>query len=487
MSDKKISLEHAIRKVVTEAIGVSGSDEFKGTPKSFLKPSPRIAPKKGDTHPDGSAVLAQRGAAKIQSSETMKEEEELEEVALKKEPHDEDTPEFPRVSHLSGTGIGGPDRNKGMEAGGKGRRISLSGWLRRQSQGLVQRTRQNISDVRQSVKDTKNIEYAKNVWKKIEAAKAKPAPKPADPAPSTPQRVRPDNDPGPAPIKPVVQPPPYRPDTSPKPLGPPANPAKPADPIITPNPKMPPPANPAPTAPKPAAPTKTPAPAAPTKTPAPAAPPLKPVAPSTPAPAAPKQSPGNRPDIAPTQQPSSKPLPAAKPAQAPGNRPDIAPTQQPSSQPAQAPAAATFSAVRPAPALGAFPAAKPKLKNPEGKDKGKRRLPFRFPKFGISADPAPITGLQDITPGNSSTHRSKFSSVVEDADTERKAIENVARPGGKTRIRKQGEIKTKIIDEDTVDKVGLIKRVKAEAIAKKKDQSPIIINPKLKNPDEGSN
>ena len=75
MSDKKyISPEHAIRKIVAESIGVSGSDEFKGTPRSFLKPAPRIAPKKGDTHPDGAAVLAQRGAAKIQSSETMKEE-----------------------------------------------------------------------------------------------------------------------------------------------------------------------------------------------------------------------------------------------------------------------------------------------------------------------------------------------------------------------------------------------------------------------------
>jgi hypothetical protein len=473
-----------------------------------LKPAPRIAPKKGDTHPDGSAVLAQRGAAKIQSSETMKEEEEPIEEAMKKiQPGVDDEGTEGHRDNVGGGGfnpagipggIGGPDRNKGMEAGGRGRRISLSGSLRRQSQGLVQRTRQNISGVKQSVTHAKNVEYAKNAWKKIEAAKTKPAPKPADPAPSTPKRVRPDNDPGPAPIKPVVQPPPYKPGKDFPNLPPPANPAKPANPIITPNPKMPPPANPAPAAPiktpapaapplKPVAPS-TPAPAAPKQPLAPAAPPLKPVAPSTPAPAAPKQSPGNRPNIAPTQQPSSQPLPAAKPAQAPGNRPNIAPTQQPSSQPAQAPAAATFSAVRPAPALGTFPAAntKPETK-PEGKDKGKRRLPFRFPKFGISADPSPITGLQDLTPGNSMTHRSKFSSVVEDADTERKAIENVARPGGKTRIRKQGEIKTKIIDEDTVDKVGLIKRVKAEAIAKKKDQSPIIINPKLKNPDERSN
>jgi hypothetical protein len=71
--DKKISLEHAIRNIVRESIGGPNTDEFKGTPKAFLKPAPLIAPKKGDEHPDGSASLAQRGRAKITSSETMKE------------------------------------------------------------------------------------------------------------------------------------------------------------------------------------------------------------------------------------------------------------------------------------------------------------------------------------------------------------------------------------------------------------------------------
>ena len=114
------------------------------------------------------------------------------------------------------------------------------------------------------------------------------------------------------------------------------------------------------------------------------------------------------------------------------------------------------------------------------------RLLFGLPKLNISVDPAPLVGIQDITPGNSSTHRSKFTSnALESFDDKRTSIENVARPGGKTRIGKQAQIKAKIIDENA-DKVDLIKRVRAEAIAKKKEQTPIILNPKLKNPDEGS-
>jgi hypothetical protein len=66
--DKKIGLEHTIRNVVSESIGVSGTDKYQGTPKAFLKPAPLISPKKGDEHPNGSATLAQRGGAKIGGS-----------------------------------------------------------------------------------------------------------------------------------------------------------------------------------------------------------------------------------------------------------------------------------------------------------------------------------------------------------------------------------------------------------------------------------
>lgn len=81
MDKKYTSLEHSIRNIMTESISPIGSDEFKGTPKAFLKPAPRIAPKKGDTHPDGTTVLAQRGSAKIGQSKsggTMSEEQLIE-------------------------------------------------------------------------------------------------------------------------------------------------------------------------------------------------------------------------------------------------------------------------------------------------------------------------------------------------------------------------------------------------------------------------
>jgi hypothetical protein len=70
--DKKIGLEHTIRNVVSESIGVSGTDKYQGTPRAFLKPAPLISPKKGDEHPNGSATLAQRGRDKIDSSKTMR-------------------------------------------------------------------------------------------------------------------------------------------------------------------------------------------------------------------------------------------------------------------------------------------------------------------------------------------------------------------------------------------------------------------------------
>lgn len=76
---KKICLEHTIRNVINESIGGPNTDKFKGTQKAFLQPAPHIEPKVGDSHPDGSSVTAKRGLAKIKQSETMKEEEQLEE------------------------------------------------------------------------------------------------------------------------------------------------------------------------------------------------------------------------------------------------------------------------------------------------------------------------------------------------------------------------------------------------------------------------
>jgi hypothetical protein len=83
--EKKIGLEHAIRKVLAESIGGPNTDEFKGTPSAFLKPVGRITPPNGEKHPNSDTELAKRARAKISSSETMKKEENLEEQTKKKE------------------------------------------------------------------------------------------------------------------------------------------------------------------------------------------------------------------------------------------------------------------------------------------------------------------------------------------------------------------------------------------------------------------
>ena len=51
--DKKIGLEHTIRNIVSESIGVSGTDKYQGTPRAFLRPAPLVTPKKDGEHPNG--------------------------------------------------------------------------------------------------------------------------------------------------------------------------------------------------------------------------------------------------------------------------------------------------------------------------------------------------------------------------------------------------------------------------------------------------
>jgi hypothetical protein len=78
--DKKIGLEHTIRNLLSESIG-SGitTDKYTKTANSFFKPF-HVEPKKGDTHPDGASVRAARNVQKERTSETMKEEEQLDEA-----------------------------------------------------------------------------------------------------------------------------------------------------------------------------------------------------------------------------------------------------------------------------------------------------------------------------------------------------------------------------------------------------------------------
>ena len=87
--DKKLGLEHTIRNIITESIGVSGNDKFTKTGNSFFK-SFHAEPKKGDTHPNGNAVRAARNVSKERTSETMNrvtEEEQIDEfVKIKVNP-----------------------------------------------------------------------------------------------------------------------------------------------------------------------------------------------------------------------------------------------------------------------------------------------------------------------------------------------------------------------------------------------------------------
>lgn len=86
MVKKYISLEHTIRNVVTrkpmgEAAGSTlGTDEFQGPQSSAFFKSVHIAPRKGEEQiPTTTRTTAQRNVGKIESSETMKEDQQLDE------------------------------------------------------------------------------------------------------------------------------------------------------------------------------------------------------------------------------------------------------------------------------------------------------------------------------------------------------------------------------------------------------------------------
>lgn len=80
--DKKIGLEHTIRKLMSESLGGGvTTDKFSKTPKPFFKPV-HIEPKKAGEHVNGtSSVRAARNAQLSRDSETVKEEEQLDEYA----------------------------------------------------------------------------------------------------------------------------------------------------------------------------------------------------------------------------------------------------------------------------------------------------------------------------------------------------------------------------------------------------------------------
>lgn len=308
------------------------------------------------------------------------------------------------------------------------------------------------------------------------AAKPKPTPKPDAPKPEKPYVDKPANvPPGVTPL-PVKTPPPYKPSTDPFVPMPPANVPSKVPQRIFPD-RIPEPAN---KPPKRVEPEK---PAAPVKKPEPKFP-------------GPKEKP------APTINPYVNPEPKAPPKPDPEKLPDLKPA--PYTNPK------TFPAARPTPEPGAFPAADPAKKVADdavtvpktepAKDKGKktdeggtgkrepeggkpprkRRFPFGFGIPGIN--PQTVAGLAGNVPVKPYLHYAQdYVSFGEAADDERRSIENVARPGGKNRIAKQGEIKAKIIDENA-ERVATVKKVISD-----KKNSTVILKPKLKHPELDEN
>lgn len=78
--NKKLGLEHTIRNLLSESLGGGiTTDKFSKTPRSFFKPV-HIEPKKAGEHVNGtSTVRAARNAQLSKDSETVKEEEQLDE------------------------------------------------------------------------------------------------------------------------------------------------------------------------------------------------------------------------------------------------------------------------------------------------------------------------------------------------------------------------------------------------------------------------
>jgi len=272
--------------------------------------------------------------------------EVLREAQAKKEIWDDDMPEFPRVHSLSGVNIGGPNREKGSEAGFGGRKLSIASGSLRRNQSLVKRTRDRVKDVQQQVKHTKDVEFAKNTWKKIEAGKTKTkpsvVPRRKDPSETPPDRRRKDTPSSPSPRGPGRY--------EPRPRREPKKPVEPKKPEPT---KPVEPKKPEPTKPVEPKPTK---------------PDTKPVKPEI-TPVSPER---REPDVKPGSKPNGKP--ESKPDAKPGSKPDAAPTHEPASRP------------REEPKPGSKPNGKPSSRGP--------RRPFFLP--GLS-----LAGVQGkpLTPG----------------------------------------------------------------------------------------
>jgi hypothetical protein len=200
-----------------------------------------------------------------------------------------------------------------------------------------------------------------------------------------------------------------------------------------------------------------------------------------------------KPKAPPVEKPKPKPNPAPDAAPVTAPNPAADPLHKPISQPLAEPAPAKKTAND----TIALPKKDPETNKGKKTDEtgtgkrepesGKTPRTRKFPRLRFSVpgiNPQTISGLQGNVPSKPYLHYAQdYVNFGEsnDADDVRRSIENVARPGGKTRVTKQAEIKQKIIDEN-VKRTNIVRKV----IADKKD-STVILKPKLKHPELDEN
>lgn len=485
--DKKLGLEHTIRNMLTESVGAIGTDKFTKTGNSFFK-SVHIEPKKGDEHTSvtGSARVG-RNVQKERNSTTMNEDETIKEGAALKlpEPKSNPTIEMPDFEDSSKKYKQIPKMEKPSNTNNVKSNV-LKGVLRTLAPkvvgpaaafwtglGVKPANPDESPNIVPSEKDKEKLGKPASAKELENLAKAKPAPKqPEKPAPTNPKPYvdKPANQPAPnvTPLPPKwVKP--LKPGKDLPNVAPPANVPSKVPQRTFPD-KLPTPANEP--APKKAEPAKTPAPVV--------TPPKPKVKPEKPAPA-----------TSPAPAKSPAPKPAGKPAAAPAPSPAPAPAPAPSNLPS--PAAAPAPAPSGAPAPGSVPTQQPKPSAEPAKEQGKKESMKDKLKRILGGIGASAPSASSIGGGGGGafvatyTHHPLFASLaglnssyeetrglIEDADTAREKIENVARPNsGRKKAVKQAEIIRKIIDEQKL-------------VAKKKKSTTVEINPPLNNPDEGT-
>lgn len=210
-----------------------------------------------------------------------------------------------------------------------------------------------------------------------------------------------------------------------------------------------------------------------------------PVAPTIPKPRIePKIEPKVDPKVEPEIPAQPEKVPDKKPAETPAEPPKETPEKTPTGKPKQEPEGEAKTGGAP-------------KSEPTGKEKGgtvpdskkssatKTDTPTtgkRVPEFPVISFPLavhPLLGAYGGTNVRTFMHSPQEYMESTEADTIRRSIENVARPGGKNRITKQAELKAKIIDENN-RKVNIVR----DAIKQKKagGQNPLVdMKPKLKD------